>query len=369
MSEDTVAEANPAANQGNSGLLPETNKHITSMADAFKEAMGSTPAAETPAESTEPAETTPPEPAEPAAEEKAESRSSKDFKLIKQERDEARKQLEEMGGKVSELELKTSSSEEYEQLKTQFDELNEVLSVSNLERHPKFKAQYVKPINDQIERATAYVPEEQRQELVKILKMPVSAKRADALDELTGELPASRQAYLQSAINRIDEVAHERDERLQESAASYEQLLADEKAGDEAKAAERNKALERSFGTMLREAQDNIPIYQLREGDEEWNTSVRERVNLAKRILMEQNSFEDAATAALWAASGGALVEQNAGLVEHNRRLQVEVNTLKGAEPEAAGGTDGGKPQPVKNSSFSDKVMGELRELGIRGAQ
>ena len=83
---------------------------------------------------------------------------------------------------------------------------------------------------------------------------------------------------------------------------------------------------------------------------------------------MEQNSFEDAATAALWAASGGALVEQNAGLVEHNRRLQAEINQLKGAEPEASGSA-GGKPQPVKNSSFSDRVLGELRELGIRGAK
>jgi hypothetical protein len=83
---------------------------------------------------------------------------------------------------------------------------------------------------------------------------------------------------------------------------------------------------------------------------------------------MEQNSFEDAATAALWAASGGALVEQNAGLVEHNRRLQSELNQLKGAEPEAAG-TGSGKPKPVQNSSFSDKVLGELRSLGIRGAK
>ena len=89
---------------------------------------------------------------------------------------------------------------------------------------------------------------------------------------------------------------------------------------------------------MLAEAQDNVPMYQLREGDEEWNTGVRERVQLAKKILLEQNSFEDAATAALWAASGGALLEQNAALTEHNRRMNAELEKLKGAEPSSHGG-------------------------------
>ena len=362
MSEETLTEASPAAVKGNPSLLAETNDNITSMADAFKQAMSSDPAP-----AAEPAE---PEPAAdpPPAEDKPESRSSKDFKLIKQERDEARRQIEEMQGKVSELEMKASTTEEYDSLKAQFDELSEVLSVSNLERHPKFKEQFIKPINDQIERALVYVPEEQRAEMVKLLKLPASPRRADALDELTGDLPASRQAYLQSAISRIDEIAHQRDEKLESSKSSYEQLMADEKAGSEAQSAERNKALERSFGTMLQQAQENIPIYQTREGDEEWNSGVQERVGLARRILMEQNSFEDAATAALWAASGGALVEQNAGLVEHNRRLQAEVNKLKGAEPSTAGTSANGNAKLVENSSFSDKVMGELRDLGIRGA-
>ena len=198
--------------------------------------------------------------------------------------------------------------------------------------------------------------------------MPIGEARANALDELTGELPASRQAYLQSVVNRIDEISFDRDKQLEDSRASYDKLVEEEQLVSDKKSAERDKALGQSFDTMLKEAQDNIPIYQMREGDDEWNSGVRERVNLAKKILMEQNSFEDAATAALWAASGGALVEQNAGLVEHNRRLQAEINQLKGAEPEASGSA-GGKPQPVKNSSFSDRVLGELRELGIRGAK
>ena len=368
MSEDTIVEANPAATKGNPSLLQETNQNISSMADAFKQAMGSDPA---PAEEAAPAESEePPPPAEEVeAEAKAESRSSKDFKLIKQERDEAKRRIEELSGKVSELEEKASSSDEYDRLKSEFDELSELVSLSNLERHPKFKKQFTEPINSQIERATIYVPEEQRQELVRILKMPASPKRADALDELTGELPASRQAYIQSAVNRIDEIAHERDDQLQSSRASYEKMIAEEQEGNEAQIAKRNKALERSFSTMLNEAQENIPIYQTREGDDEWNAGVQERVGLARKILMEQNSFEDAATAALWAASGGALVEQNAGLVEHNRRLQAQINKLKGAEPEAAGASTGGEAKPVKNSSFSYKVMGELRDLGIRGAQ
>ena len=364
MSEETTAEANPAAVQGKTGLLPETNKQIGSMADAFKQAMSNDPAP--PAQ--EEVASVESEAEVPPTEDVKESRSAKDFKLIKQERDEAKSKIDSLTSQLSELKDATSTDERYDKLKSEFDEVSKELSLASLERHPKFKEQFIKPIEAQIQRAQSYVGEEDRAQLSKILKMPVGEARANALDELTGDLSASRQAYLQGVVGRIDEISHDRDIQLADSKESYDKLMEEEQLMSETKSAERDKALNKSFDTMLQSAQENIPIYQVREGDEEWNNGVRERVNLAKRILMEQNSFEDAATAALWAASGGALVEQNAGLVEHNRRLQSEINQLKGAEPEAAG-TGAGKPKPVENSSFSDKVLGELRSLGIRGAK
>ncbi len=368
MSEEATVEPNPAAISGNPALHPETNKNIGSMADAFREAMSEKPAAE-PAPAVEaetPAAEPEPEPA-PVETEVKESRSSKDFRLIKAERDEAKSKVSELMSQLTALE-DAAPSEEFEKLKKDYSEMSETLSLTNLERHPKFNEQYVKPIDAQIDRAKAYVPAESRDQLAKILSMPVSESRASALDDLVGELPASRQAYLQGIVNRIDEISYERDTALQDSKSSYQKLVEEESLISEKKTTERNTALEKSFKTMLKEAQDNIPIYQLREGDEEWNTGVRERVGLAQKILMEQNTFEDAATAALWAASGGALVEQNAALVEHNRRMQAELNKLTGAEPSAAGGSvtsgnsSSSKSGPV---SFSDRVMGELKGMGI----
>lgn len=360
---DTVAEPNPAAVTGNPSLHPDTNKNIGSMADAFRRAMSDEPKpAPDPAPVAEPASV------EPDDGDAKESRSAKDFKLIKQERDEAKARVAELLSQVSDYEANTAVAEELEKLRSEYDEISKTLSQTNLERHPKFKEQFVKPLETQIDRAKAYVPESDRAELDKILRMPVGESRANALDELVGDLPASRQAYLQGIVNRIDEISYERDQRLSESKASYEKLVQEESLLSEQKSAERSKALEKSFSTMLKEAQESIPIYQLREGDEEWNTGVRERVNLAKKILMEQNSFEDAATAALWAASGGALVEQNAALVEHNRRLTTELSRLKGAEPSAAGSSADTKSRPKSSNSFSDRVLGELRQMGIRGA-
>lgn len=371
---DTAVEPNPAAVTGRPSLHPETNKNIGSMADAFRRAMSDEPQ---PAPDPSPEPKLEPAP-EPVAEveptetdgtEVKESRSAKDFKLIKQERDEAKARVAELLSQVSEFEANSGVAEELEKLRSEYDEMSKTLSLTNLERHPKFREQFVKPIDAQIDRAKAYVGEADRAQLEKILRMPVGEGRANALDELVGELPASRQAYLQGIVNRIDEISYERDQQLSESKANYDKLVQEESLLSEQKSAERNKALEKSFSTMLKEAQDNIPIYQLREGDEEWNTGVRERVNLAKKILMEQNSFEDAATAALWAASGGALVEQNAALVEHNRRLNAELSKLKGAEPSAAGTSSDTKSRPKSSNSFSDRVLGELRQMGIRGAR
>lgn len=367
MSDETTVEPNPAAVQGNPTLHPETNKNIGSMADAFRQAMSDDPA---------PAQAPEPEPIEAEADpepevEAKESRSAKDFKLIKQERDEWKTKYDEISTKIADLEQATAPTEELEKLRADYEEMSKTLSVTNLERHPKFREQYVKPIEAQVDRAKAYVPAEDRDKLAKVLTMPVGEARANALDDLVGDLPASRQAYLQNIVSRIDEISYERDTALAESKESYDKLVQEENLISEKKTAERDNQLNKSFNTMLREAQDNIPIYQLREGDEEWNQGVRERVALAKKILMEQNSFEDAATAALWAASGGALVEQNSALVEHNRRLQTELNKLKGAEPSAAGGsvTGGNKKAAAKPDSFSDRVMGQLREMGIRGAR
>jgi hypothetical protein len=389
MSEENTAttvnepvKADSAAIIGKPGLHPETNEKISSMADAFRNAMKGTEGAP-PSKAAEPADAGN-RSAEPAAnddisaedtkssdsaqaKEKPVSRSAADFKLIKQERDAAKQQVAELLSKLSGYEGLEGVKDDYDKLKSEYDQMSETLTVTNLERHPKFKEQYVKPIEAQIDRAKAYVPSEQRDKIAKILRMPIGDERANALDELTGELPASRQAYLQNIVSRIDEISYERDQSISAARESYEKLQQEENLITEKKTAERNQALEKSFNSMLKQAQDQIGIYQLREGDEEWNTGVRERVNLAKKILMEQNTFEDAATAALWAASGGALVEQNAALVEHNRRLAQELEQLKGAEPSTAGTTGNGASSRSKpgGNSFSDRVMGELRGLGI----
>jgi hypothetical protein len=364
MSNETAEPT--VANPG--GLRPETQQAIGSMADAFRAAMSGDPkptpepaqeepkAAEPPAPAPAPA----PEPQPVEETEVKESPSSKDFKAIKNERDEWRTKFEELSGRYEESQ---GSSEEYEKLKAEYDKMSETLSLTNLERHPKFQEQYVKPMQAQIDRAKAYVPEDQRDALAKILSMPVSEARANALDDLVGDLPPSRQAYLQGILNRVDEISFERDAALAESNNAYQKLVEEENLISSQKSAERDKQLNKSFESMLKDAQENISVYQLRDGDEEWNTGVRERVNLAKKILMEQNSFEDAATAALWAASGGALVEQNAALVEHNRRLQTELNKLQGAEPNAAGSKVAATTKPRVGSgerAFSDRVLGEL---------
>lgn len=376
MSEETATQvaANPAATMDKPGLHPETQAAVTSMAEKFRQAMGkSEPRQQVKAE---PSATIEPDDhletdqdAQTRSDAPKESRSAKDFKLIKGERDAAKQQVAELLSKLSSFEEQASIKSEYEKLKSEYDQISETLTVTNLERHPRFKEQYVKPVETQIERAASYVPAEQREQLAKILRMPVSESRANALDDLVGDLPASRQAYLQSIVSKIDEISYERDAQLAAARESYSKLQQEETLISNQKTAERNTALEKSFNTMLKQAQDQIGIYQLREGDEEWNTGVRERVNLAKKILMEQNSFEDAATAALWAASGGALLEQNTALVEHNRRLTAELQQLKGVEPSMAGGaTEASRTQP-RGDTFSDRVLGELRNMGVAGAR
>ena len=364
MSDNTETKEAPVIQGENPELTPATQ----SIADKFREAMSSAPESKPEPATPAPVEAAPEPATEP--EEKPVSRSAKDFKLIKQERDEAKVRAAELLSQVSDLEQYKSVNDEYQKLKTEYAEISDTLSLTNLERHPKFKEQYNKPLASQIERAKAYVPEADRSQLEKVLRMPVGETRANALDELVGELPASRQAYLQGIVSRIDEISYERDEKLTQAQSSYEEYVASENAVSEQQTTERNQALEKSFSTMLAEAQDNVPMYQLREGDEEWNTGVRERVQLAKKILLEQNSFEDAATAALWAASGGALLEQNAALTEHNRRMNAELEKLKGAEPSSHGGVSphvaGGNPLAASSKAFSDRVLSELQQRGVR---
>ena len=115
MSEEATVEPNPAAITGKPALHPETNKNIGSMADAFREAMSEKPAEEpAPAVEAE-APAAEPEPA-PAETELKESRSSKDFRLIKTERDEAKSKVNELMSQLAALE-DAAPSEEFVRLR------------------------------------------------------------------------------------------------------------------------------------------------------------------------------------------------------------------------------------------------------------
>ena len=103
-----------------------------------------------------------------------------------------------------------------------------------------------------------------------------------------------------------------------------------------------------------------------RENDDEWNTNLTGRLSLAQQIFNGENSEEDLAKAALWAAAAPKYRELLYSQVEVNKRLQAELAKYRGSEPGVSSkATAGGSRASNANGSKSeDFVTNVLKSLG-----
>jgi hypothetical protein len=285
-----------------------------------------------------------------------ESRSASDFKLIKSERDDARKKMIELEAKLKDA----ADSDTGDLLKEAQDEnrtLSEQLRISSIERHPEFIKKYDTKIGQIVSNAQATVGEHNARRIQELLLMEDNDMRNEGIEQIFSELSPANTAKLGAFLAQVDNVKAERVAALVNHEDSYNALRANEDARHDAHLAKSNEL----FDKVLAEATGNLEIYKPREGEDEWNGEVSERINQARQIFCGESNATQMARASLWAAAGpmyrDLLIKQS----ELNRRLQSQVSGGDSANP-TLGGTEA--TEGVDSKSFME-VFGEHSGMDV----
>lgn len=283
------------------------------------------------------------------------------FRKIKEEKAQLAKQLDELkAGKTTnpnfESQLKTLQEER--------DALSERVRLLDIERHPEFVKKYEGKINSVFESVKGLVGTD-GERLVGLLKSPESDYRNSQIDDIVEGLSPSKKAKLGALIVRYDEINSEKAAEMSEAKSDYDAIISkyqqDNEQGTKA-------ALESASKTWAKVSENAraLEIFEPREGDEEWNGELNQRLSLAQQIFNGENSEEDLAKAALWAAAAPKYRELLYSQVEVNKRLQAELAKYRGSEPgvSSKATNPGFKSANVNNAKSEDFVASVLKSLG-----
>jgi len=312
----------------------------TNFMEAFKSAQSGEDAAEKTPETPETPEAPEVPEAEPAVKE---SRSAKDFKVIKDERDNYRRELESARQELTSAKAADQSTV-LAQLKTERDDLSTRLKAASLERHPDFQNYYQSKIDSVLAQIKSAAGDENGEQAAQIATMPDSEWRTASMEEIFANLPASQQARMGALLTRVDELNAEKATQLQQAEAAYEQMNSQQ----DAQRAETIKASESVMSDAVTEARA-LEVFQMREGDDDWNTGVNARLETANNVFLGENDEPALARASLWAAAAPKYRELLGAQIEVNRRLQAQLKELQGATPSVDAETASSTPAEEKD--------------------
>ena len=283
------------------------------------------------------------------------------FRKIKEEKAQLAKQLDELkAGKSTNPDFES----QLKALQEERDALSERVRLLDIERHPDIIKKYEGKISGVFDSVKNLVGTD-GERLVSLLKSPESDYRNSQIDDIVEGLSPSKKAKLGALIVKYDEINGERASELSEAKADYDAVISkyqqDNEEGTKA-------ALESATKTWQKVSSDarSLEIFEPRENDEEWNSELNQRLSLAQQIFNGENSEEDLAKAALWAAAAPKYRELLYAQVEVNKRLQAELSKYRGSEPgvSSRATTGGSRPANTDAAKSEDFVASVMKSLG-----
>jgi hypothetical protein len=284
------------------------------------------------------------------------------FRKIKEEKAQLAKQLEELkSGKASNPDYDA----QLKALQEERDALSERVRLLDVERHPEFIKKYEGKINGVFDSVKSLVGTD-GERLVGLLKSPESDYRNSQIDDIVEGLSPAKKAKLGALIVKYEEISGERSAEISEAKSDYDAIISKYQQDNE----DGTKAALEQAGKTWAKVSENaraLEIFEPRENDEEWNSELNQRLSLAQQIFNGENSEEDLAKAALWAAAAPKYRELLYAQVEVNKRLQAELSKYRGSEPgvtSKATGGGGARPANTNAAKSEDFVASVMKSLG-----
>lgn len=285
-------------------------------------------------------------------EEESISPSAKNFKKIKEDRDNARSEIDNLKKELESAKANTNSGD-LDKIRAERDQLSDELKIASIERHPEFRRKYEERAGQLVTQAKEMVGVGMDEKITQLLFMAESEGRTEQLDDVFSELPVSKQARLANLISEMDKLQTDRVEELNNSNATYDAL----QERDRGHLQERLDVTHKTFDEVAQRA-SNLEMYRTKEGDDDWNKEVDSRMNVARSIFTGASNQEDLALASLWAAAGPSYREAYGAQVEVNRRLQAQIKDLTGATPSMQ--PQSTTTEPAKEVGFLEALNNEM---------
>lgn len=289
--------------------------------------------------------------------EKKESPKAADWKKVNEDRDNLRREKEELTKKLNELETSAVKPERLRELEEQVSKLHGELEVKAFERSEAYQNKFVKPMDNLVG---------QLREYAKVLELDPSVvdqalslhgkQRLDFVDEHFGG-STSAVAAISQALFQLDGLNREKESALSMNREQMKALMEEEsrKAGLSLQA--ENEAIMKAFEARRPWAAEKLPHFR-ETTDAAHNKQVQENFELAKSLIAGTADPEDIAAAPYLAVAARSAMKKAESLERENFDLKARLAEYTSNEPELGTGE--------KTSSNSGKPMGILQKMGIR---
>lgn len=213
---------------------------------------------------------------------------------------EVRKQYESIKAEKLKLEEELKTFREKKPPEVSIDDLNrykkerddalKIVERVDRQRHPGFQKEFVEPLNNIIKKARQYVPAESHPALEVLLKEPPSERRLSALETIIEGLSPARQSQIMTLADSAENLISKREDALAEADGWWKEQQ--EKDRDQARDAYKKniESWEREFESVKREASDDVEMFRFKDGDEEHNRVVSQRLDRVKALVFGESS-------------------------------------------------------------------------------
>lgn len=268
--------------------------------------------------------------------------------------------------KMKELETRTAKSDDtsdVERLTRERDELDEIVKVTKLERHPKFRDAFDGEINRQVKAAKAIAGEKLGKEVAAVMESGDDEKWTEISEKL-GPMKSAQIAAISANVQKLKIDKAEQLENWKENYSKVEELESKQKAQFEK---QHKAAMEKAVTNVLAAVQHpekGLKIFQKVEGNEDWNGEVDSRLERVREIASSELSHEARAALAMQAVAADKYKALFDHFLHANALLVEALQKYRSGEPGFAGTDTGRDPGLREKMGFFDKMELELKELG-----
>jgi len=301
-----------------------------------------------------------------------------EMKKAREERDRLKAELSAEKEKVGKYEGETVKSlqEEVEKHKTRIAELGRELKIANFERSPEYVEQIKKPLAG-LQGDLKAITEANDADFSKLwqaITEPDVRKRTDSLEDLTSDFKRMEQLSIVKMADRYHELAQYH-ERFQKEAESLAEAEAARRAQSEQEFIENDLRLQKAFTARAwTSAEDRHGFLTEIEGQDDWNTSIRNAKKSAAETNLDRLSVEDRsfilaqASIVPFLESAISHYSEKASRIEAEKdakikELETQLEGLVGASPGLGKATqddssDDGGVDDSNLTNFGKNVMG-----------